>query len=133
MLGYNPTWKQEINLGKKNNQNFLYIPYLKFIQKLTVKLESFEIKLIVQEESYTSKCSFLDKEEIKEHKNYVGKRIKRGLFLTKDGKYINSDCNGAANILKKVIGNTIYNSDLIVGLMLIPVKICIFTKNYINS
>ena len=129
VLGYNATWKQGINLGKKNNQNFSYIPYLRFIQKLTFKLESLGIKLIVQEESYTSKCSFLDKEEIKKHETYLGKRIKRGLFQTSNGKFVNSDVNGAANILKKVIGNSIYDSNLIVGLTLNPIKIQILIKN----
>jgi putative transposase len=55
------------------------------------------------EEAYTSKCSFFDKEEMKHHENYVGKRIKRGLFKLMDGFFINADINGSLNIMKKVV------------------------------
>ena len=61
------------------------------------------IKVIEIEESYTSKCSFLDNEEIKKHDIYNGKRICRGLFKTSMGKIINSDVNGSYNIMKKAI------------------------------
>ena len=55
------------------------------------------------EEAYTSKCSFLDLEPIKRHENYVGERIKRGLFRSSDGSLINSDVNGSLNILRKAV------------------------------
>ena len=68
------------------------------------------ISVIVTEESYTSKCSFLDNEDICKHEEYVGKRIKRGLYKASDGRLINADVNGALNILKKVIGKFEYDS-----------------------
>ena len=68
------------------------------------------ISVIVTEESYTSKCSFLDDEDICKHEEYVGKRIKRGLYKASDGRLINADVNGALNILKKVIGKFEYDS-----------------------
>lgn len=68
------------------------------------------ISVIVTEESYTSKCSFLDDEDIRKHEEYVGKRIKRGLYKASDGRLINADVNGALNILKKVIGKFEYDS-----------------------
>lgn len=62
------------------------------------------------EESYTSKCSFLDDEDICKHEEYAGKCIKRGLYKASDGRLINADVNGALNILKKVIGKFEYDS-----------------------
>lgn len=106
ICGYNESWKQDINIGKINNQKFMCIPYHLFKQKLESKLNEIGVEFVLQEESYTSKCSFVDNEEIKEHKEYIGKRVKRGLFKTKDGLLINSDINGAANIMKKnVVSN----------------------------
>jgi putative transposase len=119
ILGYNESWKNGTNIGKINNQKFQYIPYLIFKNKLKNKNI---VNVIFQEESYTSKCSFLDKEEIKHHENYLGKRIKRGLFKTLSGKLINADVNGSANIAKKVIGDVIYDQP-IEDLMFNPIKI----------
>ena len=70
---------------------------------ITYKCEKMGINVIVSNESYTSKCSFLDSEEIKKHDNYLGKRIKRGLFKSSKGYLINSDVNGSLNILRKVV------------------------------
>lgn len=103
ILGYNETWKQNINIGKVNNQKFTNIPHWKLRRKLRSKLESLGINLKETEESYTSKCSALDNEKIEKHENYLGKRIKRGLFKTGKEKYINADVNGACNIARKVI------------------------------
>ncbi len=105
IVGYNEGWKQKINLGKKMNQKFSYIPYYKFKTKLENKLKEFGIDVFLQEEAYTSKCSFLDNEIVKKHDIYLGKRIKRGLFKTNNGTLINADINGAANIMKKVVSN----------------------------
>lgn len=93
--------KQEINIGKKNNQNFVSIPYGILKRKLEAKCNYYGINYILQEESYTSKCSVLDLEKVCKHENYVGKRIKRGLFRSSNGSIINSDVNGAVNILRK--------------------------------
>ena len=64
------------------------------------------IKLIITEESYTSKCDSLALEEIKKHEMYLGKRIKRGLFQSSIGKLINADVNGSINIMRKVVGDS---------------------------
>ncbi|MEK8018903.1 MAG: transposase [Candidatus Parabeggiatoa sp.] len=96
-----------INLGKKTNQNFVNLSLGQFVDKLSYKLGQHGIKLIVANESYTSKASFLDGDKMpkkydKEAKPiYSGKRIKRGLYRSKDGTLINADVNGAYNILRK--------------------------------
>jgi len=95
--------KQNINIGKKNNQNFVAIPYGIFKRKLQSKCEQLGIEYHLQEESYTSKCSFLDNESVKKHDTYKGKRVKRGLFRTSQGYLINADTNGSANILVKFL------------------------------
>lgn len=95
--------KREINLGKINNQNFVSIPYGKFKQKLSSKCEQLGIEYHLQDESYTSKCSFLDKEQVIKHTTYKGKRIKRGLFKTSTNQLVNADVNGSANILYKFL------------------------------
>ena len=107
VVGYNKGWKQNINIGSKNNQNFVNIPFRKILDILKYKLEDNGIEYKEQEESYTSKASYLDnddmpiyKKEIKEIK-FSGKRIKRGIYKSKQGKIINADLNGALNILKK--------------------------------
>ena len=110
VIGYNKEWKQGINIGRVNNQNFVGIPYYKLLNMLTYKCEMEGISVIVTEESYTSKCSFLDDEDICKHTEYAGKRIKRGLYKASDGRLINADVNGALNILKKVIGKFEYDS-----------------------
>ena len=93
--------KNEINIGKVNNQNFVSVPFGILKRKLETKCEYYGINYVLQEESYTSKCSSLDLEKIEKHEVYLGKRIKRGLFRTKKGKLINADVNGACNILRK--------------------------------
>lgn len=102
-IGLNKEWKQEIKLGKKNNQKFVEIPFEILIDMITYKAKDKGIDVITTEESYTSKCSFFDNEEMCHHDKYQGKRIKRGLFRTSDRKTINSDVNGALNIIRKVI------------------------------
>lgn len=101
VVGYNKGWKQNINIGKRNNQKFVNIPFYKLLNMIKYKAKLNSINVIEQEESYTSKCSWLDNEEVKKHENYLGKRIKRGLFKTKNGIFINADVNAAANILRK--------------------------------
>jgi putative transposase len=102
IVGYNKEWKQDINIGKRNNQNFIQIPHMKLINMLEYKSKLEGISLIQNEESYTSKCSALDLEPLNKHENYMGKRIKRGLFISSNGIKINADLNGALNILRKV-------------------------------
>ena len=93
--------KKDINIGKKNNQNFVSIPYGILKRKLEAKCNYYGINYILQEESYTSKCSALDLESITKKEKYSGKRIKRGLFKSANGTLINADVNGACNILRK--------------------------------
>ena len=85
------------------------------------KLKLVGIDVILQEESYTSKCSAYDRELIKKHKKYKGSRIKRGLFKTSSGKLINADINGASNILIKAIPKAYANG--IEGILVYPVKL----------
>ena len=108
IVGYNKNWKQNINIGKANNQNFVNIPFRKILDILRYKLEENGIECKEQEESYTSKSSYLDNDNIPTyHKGnsqeylFSGKRITRNLYQSKQGKIINADLNGALNILKK--------------------------------
>ena len=108
VLGYNEDFQRNSNIGSINNQNFVNIPYGKLRDKLIYLCKLYGIEFKLQEESYTSKASFFDGDEIpiydKENlQEYIfsGKRIKRGLYQTSGGKLINADCNGALNILRK--------------------------------
>lgn len=114
IVGKNIGWKQDINIGKRNNQNFVQIPHATFIKMLEYKCKLKGINVVLTEESYTSKCSFLDNEAIKKQKVYKGKRLKRGLFKSSKGILINADVNGSLNILKKVVGKFNYN----------PIEVC---------
>lgn len=112
VIGYNAGWKQEVNLGKKNNQNFVGIPFKKFVDYLSYKAEMQGIAVLIQEESYTSKCSFLDREEVRKHEEYKGSRKKRGLFQSSCGREINADLNGAYNILEKAFPGVFYTNGI---------------------
>lgn len=101
IFGHNIGQKQDINLGKVTNQNFVQIPFTQLIDQLQYKCQLKGIRFIVTEESYTSKCSFLDKESVEHHDKYKGKRVKRGLFKTSKGFLINADVNGSLNIGRK--------------------------------
>ena len=109
VVGYNEDWKRNVNMGKKKNQSFVNIPFITLIKQLEYKCKLEGINFILTEESYTSKCSFLDNEEVCKHNTYLGKRIKRGLFKSKEGKLINADLNGSLNILKKAVGEFQYS------------------------
>lgn len=106
IIGRNQQWKDSINLGKITNQNFASIPFGQLYDLLKYKLELKGITYIETEESYTSKCSFIDKEEITHHDSYVGRRVNRGLFRSKDGYKYNADINGSLNILRKYMTKT---------------------------
>lgn len=101
VIGYNKNWKQDINLGKRNNQNFVQIPFYALIEYIKYKAQEKNIEVITHEESYTSKCSFIDDEAVCKHEVYAGKRVKRGLFRSKTGIEINADINAAYNIARK--------------------------------
>ena len=106
VVGRNKGWKDSINLGKKTNQNFVSIPFYKFLKMLEYKCKMVGIQLVTQEESYTSKCDSLAFEEIGKHEFYKGIRTKRGLFISSTGKAVNADLNGSLNILRKFLQNT---------------------------
>ena len=108
VVGYNETFQRGSNIGKQNNQNFVNIPYGLLRSKLEYLCELNDIIFVKQEESYTSKASFWDRDEIpiynadnpKEY-SFSGKRIHRGLYKTANGKTFNADINGALNIMRK--------------------------------
>ncbi len=110
VIGKNDAWKQEANMGRCTNQNFVQIPHARFIAMLTYKAELKGITVKVTEESYTSKASLLDLDPLpvydpknngEKHK-FSGKRMKRGLYRASDGRKINADINGSGNIIRKV-------------------------------
>jgi putative transposase len=126
VIGKNTQWKTETNMGKRNNQSFVSIPHARLIDMITYKLKLVGIDVIITEESYTSKCSFIDLEPIKKHENYLGKRVKRGLFISKNKIKINADCNGSGNIIRKEIPNAF--SDGIEGVVVRPIKVNLYKK-----
>lgn len=121
IIGKNDGWRQAVNLGQRTNQNFVQIPHARFIEMLTYKAQLAGINVITTEESYTSKCSFFDLEPISKHEHYMGRRVKRGLFRTSDGRQINADVNGAYNIVRKVIPDAFGNG--IGGAVVHPVRV----------
>lgn len=102
-------------------QNFTYLPHARFIDMLTYKAQLLGIKVIITEESYTSKCSFLDMEAIGKQERYAGRRVKRGLFRAGNGQVINADINAAFNIIRKVIPNAF--ADGIAAVVVQPVRV----------
>lgn len=125
IVGWNKNMKQDINIGKRNNQNFVSVPFYKFISQLQYKCQLKGIKVIVREEAYTSKCSFLDLEPICKHETYKGNRGKRGLFKSSDGTLINADVNASYNIMRKGFQNVVPNvfSEGIEGVAVRPLKV----------
>ncbi len=123
IVGHNKNWKQEVSIGKANTQNFVLIPFDKLIHELKYKGMLEGINVIEIEESYTSKCSALDNETIEKHDKYIGKRVHRGLFQSKD-HLLNADVNGAINIMRKFLK---CNCDAVmpadVGFVYNPVKV----------
>jgi IS605 OrfB family transposase len=108
VVGYNPTIKQNVNLGTRNNQNFVQIPHHLFRIKLKSLCERNGLTYVEQEESYTSKASAIDGDPLPVYNadnpqtpKFSGKRVKRGLYRTASGKLVNADANGALNILRK--------------------------------
>ncbi len=123
VIGYNQEWKQNINLGSQNNQNFVQIPHGKLLGMIKYKAKNHEIAVELQEESYTSKCDALALEPIKKRDLYLGKRLKRGLFKSSTGRLINADINGALNILRKCKGKAFVKELVNSGCVNQPVKI----------
>ena len=116
VIGKNVQWKNLINLGKQTNQNFVTVPHARLIEMLEYKAVLVGIRVMVQEESYTSQSSFLNLDPIPVYGSigaldvtFSGKRIKRGLYKTSSGRLINADVNGSYNIMRKAIPNVFNN------------------------
>jgi putative transposase len=121
IIGKNNGWKQAIGLGKRTNQNFVFVPHARFIEMLRYKAELVGIQVMLSEERYTSRCSFLDLEPVGKHDVYAGKRVKRGLFQAADGRRLSADVNDAFNSVRKVVPDAFGNG---IGCVVVhPVRI----------
>ena len=131
IVGKNDGWKTNIDMGRVNNQNFVSIPFNMLISMLEYKCKLAGINVIIVNEAYTSKCSFLDGEMIQKHNTYKGKRIKRGLFISSNGIKINADINGSLNIMVVGLKQLNVKRDVLVlepanlRFVLNPVRVCI--------
>ncbi|PSB01736.1 RNA-guided endonuclease InsQ/TnpB family protein [Merismopedia glauca] len=109
IVGKNDGWKQSINIGRKNNQQFVNVPHAQLISMISYKAELLGIKVVVTEESYSSKSSILDNDPLPKYgedkPKFSGKRVKRGLYVSKNGIRINADVQGSLNIIRKVKPN----------------------------
>ena len=134
VIGKNTNWKQNSKMNKTNNQNFIQIPFTILENMIDYKAREVGLNVIWQEESYTSKASYFNNDKIPKFKKddttkhqFSGKRIKRGLYRTKEGKFVNADVNGSLNILRK--SNVTVMSKLgpaDIGFVFSPIKINIF-------
>ena len=111
IIGKNGGWKSGMNLGKKTNQNFQYIPFERLIQKIQYKAAMVGIEVVLTEEAYTSQASFLDNDPLPVYERGVkhefsGRRVLRGLYRSGDNYALNADVNGSLNIGRKVIGES---------------------------
>jgi len=113
VIGKNPLWKQETQIGKRNNQTFVQIPHARFIDMVKYKAKLVGIQVIIVEESYTSKASFLDRDTLftydpkrSTNPHFSGKREKRGLYRASNGRRIHADINGSYNVLRKAFPNS---------------------------
>ena len=131
IVGKNDGWKTNICIGRVNNQNFVSIPYNMLIQMLEYKCKLAGINVVIVNEAYTSKCSFLDEETIQKHDTYKGKRVKRGLFISSKGIKINADINGSLNIMVVGLKQLNVKRDVLIlepanlRFVLNPVRVCI--------
>ena len=118
IAGHNDGQKDEIGIGHVNNQNFVSIPFTQFLSILKYTSWEYKIAFIQREESYTSKASLLDLDDIPTYRKgddmphvFSGKRVKRGLYRSKNGILLNADVNGAGNIIRKQYPNAFDNMD----------------------
>lgn len=130
VFGWNKRQKDSSNMGRVNNQKFVIVPTAKLKDRIAQLCEQYGIKFVETEESYTSKASFLDNDELPKYGEKPtswkssGKRVKRGLFRTSTFGYINADCNGAGNIIRKVNGKLGLDlSGLTRGVLTAPIRI----------
>ena len=138
VVGYNETFQKNADMGKRNNQTFVNIPFGKLYEKLEYLCELNGLTFVKQEEGYTSKASFWDRDDMpvyqagqEESCKFSGKRIHRGMYRTKEGKLLNADVNGALNILRKsnVVGLTVLYDK---GAVNTPVRLSVFQKKKVQ-
>lgn len=122
-IGLNKNWKQNINLGNKNNQKFVEIPFSSLIDKISYKAKLVGIDVKITEESYTSKVDHLAFETLEKHDIYLGKRKKRGLFQSSVNQLINADINGSIGIVRKVFGDSAVQQIIGSGLAFNPIRV----------
>ncbi|NEO68838.1 transposase [Moorena sp. SIO3H5] len=133
VIGWNEGQKKRSNMGKSGNQKFVAIPTGRLVERLKQLCPEYGINLIITEESYTSKASFLDDDFLPKHGakpegwKPSGKRVRRGLYKTLDGNLINADCNGAANIIRKVTTQSINLTKVARGILTVPHRYDLFT------
>ena len=132
VIGKNPLWKQEANMGRKNNQQFVQIPHARFIDQVAYKAKLVGIQVIIQEESYTSKASFLDGDSIptyqanrSEKPVFSGTRIARSWYRAKDGTVLHADINGSYNILRKSSSDPLQVGRGVVGAAVLPRRLAV--------
>ena len=124
MIGHNERWKQGLNLGRRTNQNFVGVPFSDLLRKITYKVVLIGIQVLLQEDSYTSMCSFLDWEPIKKTASLAGRLISRGLFQSAESILINAYMSGSYNILRKAVPNS-FTEDGIEDVELHPVLVSV--------
>ena len=139
VVGYNEMFQKKANMGRRNNQTFVNIPFGKLYAKLEYLCELNGLTFVRQEESYTSKASFWDRDDIpvyqpgkEETHEFSGKRIHRGMYRTREGKLLNADVNGALNILRKsnVVDLTVLYGK---GAVNTPVRLSVFQKKTVKD
>ena len=129
VCGYNGDFKCSMKLGRITNQQFTQISFGSLREALAGLCERYGMQYIEQEESYTSKASCLDLDDIPVYNpeqpytgTFSGRRIHRGLYQFADGRIANADVNGAANILRKSKQNFDFE-ELCRGLLDSPLRI----------
>jgi putative transposase len=140
VFGWNVGQKDSINLGSKTNQKFVSVPTAKLKTRISQLCEQYGIRFEETEESYTSKSSYLDNDELPKYGEKPnewkpsGKRVKRGLYRTANFSYVNADCNGAANILRKVKGKLGLDlSRLTRGILTMPIRVRLWSNSVQKS
>lgn len=135
VIGWNDGQKNGSNMGKRNNQNFVVIPTGRLIERLKQLCPEYGIQLTITEEAYTSKASFLDGDSLPKYGEKPegwrasGERVKRGLYKSRDGHVINADCNGSANIMRKVATQLGLNLvEVGRAFLIVPQRIDLFTR-----
>nr|WP_244422471.1 transposase [Ktedonobacter racemifer] len=132
VIGKNPLWKQDVTMGHRNNQQFVQLPHARFIEQLTYKAHLVGVRVILQEESYTSKASFLDGDPIPTYESnaaekpvFSGRRLARSWYRARDGRLIHADINGAYNILRKSSSDPLQVGRGVAGAAVLPRRLAV--------